>query len=330
MKILERSLLILCLSFPIWGAEALSTLPGLNPGLTVSLKDRVETLAKQIYLKDIAELRGADAELLERLQNLQVGELPVFGVAKGYTKYDVIRLLRKLKIDTKKVEFEGALKTLVSQPVQKITGQQILEEAKRFVLENAPKNDTEISVTVKSQVPDLLFPEGELSYQWSVLSGENFRGSVVLGLNLIQNGEVKKTLSLSCVVRVFGSVRTASRDLQKGAILSEGDFELTNQDLTHGSVLAISEEAFVGKMLLRPLKQGAALSQEFLCAPLLIKKGKMLQLLVEEGPLKMTATGKALEDGTLGGAISAKNLDTGKVVLGRVLNSDTLLVQAKE
>jgi flagella basal body P-ring formation protein FlgA len=52
--------------------------------------------------------------------------------------------------------------------------------------------------------------------------------------------------------------------------------------------------------------------------PALVHRGEAVKLVVRLGPVSVTATGEALQDGRAGQSVRVRNVDSKQVVLGRV------------
>lgn len=81
-----------------------------------------------------------------------------------------------------------------------------------------------------------------------------------------------------------------------------------------------------GMRLTRPLKAGNAVYASYVRRPKLIKRGDHVTMIVSQGGLKVTATGKALRSAGLGDRVAVKNLKSKKIVQGVVASASTVQI----
>jgi flagellar basal body P-ring formation protein FlgA len=86
-------------------------------------------------------------------------------------------------------------------------------------------------------------------------------------------------------------------------------------------------ESVVGKMARRTLLPGQPIPQNALRAPFVIQQGKTVSLIFQSGNISITGIAVALESGSAGEIISARNPDSGMTVHGVVQADGSLRTQ---
>jgi flagellar basal body P-ring formation protein FlgA len=79
-----------------------------------------------------------------------------------------------------------------------------------------------------------------------------------------------------------------------------------------------SPRALVGKTARRSLVPGEAIPLNAVDDPKLVTRGVPTAVVFEEGGLSITGIGTPLQSGTLGQSIQVKNMDSGRIIVGRV------------
>ncbi|WP_052763949.1 flagellar basal body P-ring formation chaperone FlgA [Microvirga massiliensis] len=79
-----------------------------------------------------------------------------------------------------------------------------------------------------------------------------------------------------------------------------------------------SPRALIGKTARRSLVPGEAIPLNAVDDPKLVTRGVPTAVVFEEGGLLITGIGTPLQSGTLGQSIQVKNMDSGRVIVGRV------------
>jgi flagella basal body P-ring formation protein FlgA len=79
-----------------------------------------------------------------------------------------------------------------------------------------------------------------------------------------------------------------------------------------------SPRVLAGKMARRTLLPGEPIPMNAVDDPKLVTRGAQAQIVFEEGGLSIMGVGIALQSGTMGETIQVKNVDSGRVITGRV------------
>lgn len=102
---------------------------------------------------------------------------------------------------------------------------------------------------------------------------------------------------------------------------------VTNPNLRPGYARVIAEvDGFVTKKTLLP---GRIIPVAMLREAYLIERGKTVPMIFSNSGMTITAQGVALQNGGLGEIIRVRNLDSGVIIAGTVMQDGTLRVMAK-
>ena len=80
-----------------------------------------------------------------------------------------------------------------------------------------------------------------------------------------------------------------------------------------------SPRVLIGKTARRTLRPGEAIPMNSVDDPKLVTRGVPTTVVFEEGGLSISGVGTPLQSGTLGQSIQVKNMDSGRVIIGRVM-----------
>lgn len=135
------------------------------------------------------------------------------------------------------------------------------------------------------------------------------------------------TLYVSARVIRRGAVLVATRNLARGAVLTEPDLALEERNLEEGPAGYLTDPAqALGKRTVRPLRLGAPLSSGVLDDVQVIARGQRVWLVAQSRSLSVRMAGTALEAGTPGDRIQVQNDASKKVVQGLVGEDGTIRV----
>ncbi|PZM12006.1 flagellar basal body P-ring formation chaperone FlgA [Rhizobium tubonense] len=115
-----------------------------------------------------------------------------------------------------------------------------------------------------------------------------------------------------------------------GDVISSGQLELvevTNPNLVGDYAKAIKD--VTGLVSKRTLLAGRTISVSSLREPFAVTRGANVRLVMNVGAMTITAAGTPLDDGAVGDMVRARNMDSGIIVSGTVLENGTIRVVAK-
>lgn len=103
--------------------------------------------------------------------------------------------------------------------------------------------------------------------------------------------------------------------------------DVINPNLRPGYAKVIAEvEGFVSKKTLLP---GRIIPVNSLREAYMMERGKNISMVFSTNGLMIVAQGVALQNGTLGERVRARNLDSGTIILGTVMQDGTLRVMSQ-
>jgi flagella basal body P-ring formation protein FlgA len=160
---------------------------------------------------------------------------------------------------------------------------------------------------------------------------------------------VKTLLAAACFVAAIAAARAqeigGAADIVKGSmgkavvpveVIYPGDVisprqlkevDVTNPNLTGDYARSSQEVAgFVSKRTLLP---GRTIPMSALRQPFAVTRGSNARLIMTVGTMTICAAGTPLDDGAIGDVVRARNLDSGIIVSGTVLENGTIRVAAK-
>jgi flagellar basal body P-ring formation protein FlgA len=128
----------------------------------------------------------------------------------------------------------------------------------------------------------------------------------------------------------MGTAVVPTEVIYPGDSISSGQLEevpVTNPNLTGDYAHKINE--VVGFVSKRTLLPGRTISISALRQPYAVTRGSNARLVMNMGSMTITAAGTPLDDGSVGDMVRARNMDSGIIVSGTVLDNGTIRVVAK-
>ncbi|WFU09501.1 flagellar basal body P-ring formation chaperone FlgA [Rhizobium sp. CB3090] len=128
----------------------------------------------------------------------------------------------------------------------------------------------------------------------------------------------------------LGTAVVPTETIYPGDVISSGqleEVEVTNPNLTGDYAKRLSD--VTGLVSKRTLLPGRTISISALRQPFAVTRGSNIRLVMNMGSMTITAAGTPLDDGAVGDSVRARNLDSGIIVSGTVLENGTIRVVAK-
>ena len=151
-------------------------------------------------------------------------------------------------------------------------------------------------------------------------NGSRDLGKTTIGVKC--KGTKPWSLHVPVTISVYKNVLVASRQLQKGTVLTEADMKLKQIDLAKLHYGFFDElKNGIGKKLKRRVLAEAVLTPAMLKNPQLIRRGQKITIMAQSGLMTVRMKGKALDNGAVGERIKVLNVKSRKKMEGVITSS---------
>lgn len=183
----------------------------------------------------------------------------------------------------------------------------------------------ELDVRVRWQGEVALDCDGPVGIQVRSISALPFRGQTMVRAALRCDGATRKSIAVTVDTRLNMEVLVAKRHIRRHEILSAEMVELAIRDITgvRGGYFT-TFEGISNNRSKRPVALGAVLSADHVEQVPAIFRGDEVELVAVSSGIWVSASGVAIQDGSIGNRIRVRNRDSGRIVQGTVLNSGTV------
>lgn len=186
---------------------------------------------------------------------------------------------------------------------------------------------TRYEVSARWQGDILLDTPGQVEFNVRRLSSRPFRGPTVVRLELHVDGALDRAMTVTVDCRSFRDVVTTTRAVRRGALLDPELLAIEERDITslkHGSFASLDELS--GMRAGRPIGSGVIVSHRHAEPVPVIHRGDGITMSVTSGNMSLLASGEALQDGGVGERIRVRNIDSGKVIYGVIIDADMIRI----
>lgn len=286
--------------------------------LPISLKRDIEILSEFVRLSDIFDGLSLERDTL-------IARAPELGKRVVLTAQWLNALAKRHGVNWRtKSRLDQATIRRASVTLRALDLQQ---EITSFMREQKASKDIEVRLDRRLRdivVPAEIDPTLDLSLRQ--LNADSGRFALQLSIMGTDN-KPHLTRALSGKVLDLTSVPVISRSFKAGEIITEGDLEWKNVAIRDLSPSHLTQLAtMVGKTTRRPMKAGRLLTGNDVETPKAVNKNEIVTMKATSDFLRLSATGRALENGAVGESIRIMNTQTSQVVTGVIQEDGSITV----
>lgn len=321
VKALRTLMLLALLAAPLAAEQA--------PPVRVTIRDSAQVSGDVVRLCDVADV-GDDAPAA--LKQLVLGNSPWPGNARQISRMLVQARMISAGMDLGTVQFAGADLCTVKAAFLRIEPDRIAAAARDYVRSLYPGDGAQVSVSLARQVAPVIVAAGTKPVLHAVVTGTAApTGSVRVEVEISRAGTVLKRVPVSLVVRVSRSVGVARRMIAPGEALSADNVTFEQRDVTDVAGAYVgSAAALKGRVADGPIAPGQIVTSRVAAAPqppVVIRSNQRVFLVVQTPTLRVVTLGKAVGNARLGEVARARNLTTGREVVGVAVEGGIIRVE---
>jgi flagella basal body P-ring formation protein FlgA len=299
----------------------------LSPALEIKVRDKVLVNGETVSLGDIAIFQPADDIRVDRLKAIEISVSPAPDTTRRIEKELVMyRVASHINRD-KDITLSMPESIIVERESQVISGKSLEKIFTDYVLQNSPFDQDEIVIERINTPLSLAFPKGRLDWEITEKQNNNLSGNISINVDFFLEGEPQRKVVLSGKVSVIKEVIKATRNINKGELISSKDITIVSEKGKSNKSSISSIEDVIGKRATRRIQADQTLQNGMVMAPPAIEKGAQVMIRAENEKLVITASGKALEEGSVGDQIRVMNIASGKEIIATVKRHDLVQVQ---
>ncbi len=300
--------------------------------LLLSLKCAVSGVRADDFLKLLEPVQpnGAKVEGGGKRESAGVG-------ARGGGAEDVARRARELLgLVAKPVEKNPAVKAEpkaegkeAKPDVPMVLTQDLLQVAiARDLGVRTGVKEGEVRVRVVKDWAPLNIPSSNYFVESFQLQGGGLTSMMAFYIRLISGGLVMGEWPVQARVELFQDVWVAQSRMERGQVVEEDAVSVQRIDvLKERSVPLPSSFKLTGYELAMPVPVGKILCRRDIVEKELVKKGQMVDVMVNQGSLNLRMKAMAVEGGASGMTVKLRNLDSRKEFFGEVTGEGVVSVK---
>jgi flagellar basal body P-ring formation protein FlgA len=296
--------------------------------LEINVKEKALIDGETISLGDIAHFQPSDDIRVDRLRAIEISASPAPDTIRKIEKELIMYRVANLIKGDKDITLNMPESIMVERDSQVISGKTLEKIFTDYVLENSPWDQDQVVIEKINTPSSIAFPKGKLDWEITEKQNNNSSGNLSITVDFYLDGESQRKIVISGKVGIIREVIKATRNINSGEIISSKDITLVSEKGKNNNKGSItSMEDIIGKKATRRIQADQTIQNSMVMVPPAIEKGAQVIIRAENDELVITASGKALEDGSVGDQIRVINIASGKEIIATVKRSDLVQVQ---
>jgi flagella basal body P-ring formation protein FlgA len=287
--------------------------------LEIYLPREVAVTQEIIPLASVAVMTGSE-ELCQKAQTVRLGQFALPGQTIRLDRTTILSRLAAVGIDTGRVSLSGAETVSVRREGQGVAGQTLVETARAFLEEQLKAQGLSEARPLRTPARTLHTGEGRVEVV-PTLDEQTFPGRRTVNLSIRNDGRETDRIEIPFQVSFRTMRPTAAVDIPAGAELEAGTVRM--EEVQSPDPRTFDAAELIGKVTQREIAAGTAIEPRWLkdkLLPVVIQRRQKVLLRIERGPLLVTASGEAMDEGRVGDVIRVKRglRPDERIVVGRI------------
>ena len=205
---------------------------------------------------------------------------------------------------------------------------EIEKSAVDHLVKALPWDKESLEINVYYQGKDITLPSGKKDLIYKIMGSSQRAGRVPMILEIRINDQFQKRIRLNTKVLVSQEVIKTKRAVKRGEILSNDEIRVETVQTERPSQNAITNiDHALGYEAARNLPVGKILIPNFIKRPALGNRGDKILIMAQKGGMTITTPGILKEDGYENAMVRVLNIESKKVIYGRLVDSNTVKVR---
>ena len=211
---------------------------------------------------------------------------------------------------------------------QILKADEIEKSAADHLVKTLPWDKESLEIKIYYQGKDITLPPGEKDLIYRIMGSSQRAGRIPMILEIRVNDQFQKRIRLSTKVLVSQKVIKTIRAVRRGEILSNDEIRVETVRTERPSQNAITNiDHALGYEAARNLSVGQILIPNFIKRPALGTRGDKILITAQKGGMTITTPGILKEDGYENAMVRVLNIESKKIIYGRLVDSNTVKVR---
>lgn len=204
---------------------------------------------------------------------------------------------------------------------------EIKDAVRKHIEENASWPKDRIRVEYLAAIPETAIPAESATIQVRSRPGEKYIGRTSFTVRFCKGDMFIREETVRVRIEVLTDVVVSANGITRDAVIDPGDVTVTKKWMdtaTTGVATDVNEVA--GKKATIRIHPGTEITRHMLRSVPVVKKGEVVRIVLESGPMVISAVGLCQEDGGQGDLVRVQNTSSKKIIFARVMGQSLVKV----
>jgi flagella basal body P-ring formation protein FlgA len=213
-------------------------------------------------------------------------------------------------------------------PMTKIDPDTIKGIVVAHIERNMPWPKGSVRIEFASRISGVTLPGNKITYRVTNNRKEDYIGYSSFTVRFYDKEVFVKKQTVRVKMEVLKGVVVSSTFLSKDTRIEPDDIRLVNKWFKRlPSTVITNIDDVVGKTLRTNVKLNTEITRSMLRNSPIVKKGKLVRIVLQKGPLKISTIGLSNQNGEEGDLIRVKNMSSKKVIYAKVVGDSVVCVE---
>lgn len=298
----------------------------------IALRPQSQVAASLITVGDVAEVTGGDRLLREQIAKLDVAEATKNGDLERITREQLQIRLLLAGLAAREFDVQGEPLTLVVRNSPSVDAPSILAEVGNMLAREWHAAPDDLDIALAQPLPANLIPEGVVASRLRIdprLPAVAVPGRIQVSLHVYVDEQPIHILPVAVDAVLYRELARTTRLVSRGETFTEANVSGERVKVTSlqgglgvDDIINRKSQRAIGPNTVLQLSDIAPAQNR---SPILIRARDVVRITARKGGLTVSlAAAEALESGSHGDVIRARNPSSGKLLTGRVVGRNEL------
>lgn len=299
-----------------------------NHKATVNIIDSPSVTGEVIYLKDIAEISGEDADFINRLKNVAIGYSPLAGELQAITDEQLKLSIKRDRIAVEDIKLNSPKQVSISRKYFEFTPQQLKRAIEDFVENRKEITKGRVVVDNVNYSGKIILPSPDFGYEINAGSSLNSSGHKYFNIIFKTDGKFLKGLNVAADLKVVLPVAVAVNHIKKGEPVSETSIQIEEREISRDlSQIVTDPRDIIGKQARVDIAKGEVITINSAETMTLVNQGDVVNIVAESNMLRVAVKGVVRDKGGKGELVKVLNISSNKIIHAKIIDSNTVRVE---
>ena len=220
-----------------------------------------------------------------------------------------------------------AVPSSLAGQVVSVKGKELKALVKKYIETNMPWKQENLRIEFLGRITDPPVQGEKISCQVKSRQDEAYIGDSIFAVGIYDDGTLVREESVRVRMEVAMDVVVSAKFLPRDTEINADDVKLVRKWFNQNPANVVTQlEDVIGKHPYSDIRQNIEIKRNMLKSVKTIKRGKMVKMVLENGPMMIVTFGFSEEDGSRGDFIKVKNISSNKIVYAKVIDDSSVRI----